>query len=299
MECWESVGLPLTKLHRKNGDRFVGPRMDFQLKSDRARSRYSDFIGHMQKYSARNLTNAEDSYNAFKGIVKGFKDDLQQPINSFWGLPIHPKYPIKSFAYALTWVHKGEQNPRGAFRRSKFPSWSFVGWRGALWLDESIDPSTHFEVSELDIRAMTTNEEYELTHLGKRDFSNISTRLCISGWTLNNDYWKDFIVSSENAMYFKLSPTSQRLEPIACVEGWGQMKSSALPNAAEIRRYCLLIGSTNCPISNFRYYYVMVVQASLEGVAERVGMLRLTACPSGINGIKFEYRRFNFDSGSV
>lgn len=71
-------------------------------------------------YTSRKLTNAEDSLNAFKGILNSLMIHIY-PGGFLWGLPLHdsPK--------TLGWTHDALDTPK---RRPDFPSWSWAGWEG-------------------------------------------------------------------------------------------------------------------------------------------------------------------------
>ena len=86
-------------------------------------------------YSGPKLSDPADSFNAFKGISHKFATDCKPLINSLWGLPLFLARRCKSFTYALTWVHRAEDNLEGVRRRPSFPSYSFVGWEGKIYLE--------------------------------------------------------------------------------------------------------------------------------------------------------------------
>src|SRR5947207_12395489 len=69
MECWESLNFSPLKLRKRGNDRMAGLKRQFQLYSDRDRTRLWDFVNHVQKYSGRKLSDQADSFNAFKGIT--------------------------------------------------------------------------------------------------------------------------------------------------------------------------------------------------------------------------------------
>jgi hypothetical protein len=86
------------------------------------------FTNHITEYSGRSLTYETDGLNAFRGILS------RSPIHSFYGIPIDPDnqygctdYNV-GFAKGLWWTPRD----RHLRRRSLFPTWTWVGWTGAV-----------------------------------------------------------------------------------------------------------------------------------------------------------------------
>jgi hypothetical protein len=86
----------------------------------------------LKNYSARELTYSNDALAAFQGIIKVLEtswftgrsiDDAytSSAEGSFWGLP------ASALPLSLLFTHEGAHE-----RRSDFPSWSWVGWKGKL-----------------------------------------------------------------------------------------------------------------------------------------------------------------------
>lgn len=103
-------------------------------------------------FTSRTLTHEWDSLNAFSGMIEKFQDNTGTPIHHIWGIPFAGSPTISSdyvrfFATGLSWIHKAPkpeintQDPvhtttisvTFASRRSKFPSWSWAGWKGELY----------------------------------------------------------------------------------------------------------------------------------------------------------------------
>ncbi|KAI0379784.1 heterokaryon incompatibility protein-domain-containing protein [Hypomontagnella monticulosa] len=88
-------------------------------------------------YSRRTLRREDDAMNAFIGIDNKFKATRQgvssESLKSVWGLPYmvsplsDPAEVQKMVASILYWI--GCKKMR---RRPQFPSWSWVGWEGAI-----------------------------------------------------------------------------------------------------------------------------------------------------------------------
>lgn len=87
-----------------------------------ALQRYSQ---HIQAYTSRALTYQSDIHNAFQGIAKELT----------WSMSISQVYyglPTSCFDWALLW---GGQNI--CCRRPGFPTWSWMGWQGAINMSQS------------------------------------------------------------------------------------------------------------------------------------------------------------------
>jgi len=77
---------------------------------------------HVQAYSSRQLTYANDILNAFTGVQKALTRSCRHS-QMLWGLP------AAAFDWAILW-----QQPPGQLlrRRPGFPSWSWMGWAGTV-----------------------------------------------------------------------------------------------------------------------------------------------------------------------
>lgn len=110
------------------------------------------YLDSVTGFTSRTLTHERDPLNAFRGMIEKFKDNTGTPIHHIWGVPFPGSPTISSdyvrfFATGLSWVHKSPRrdisapapvhtttiNVTFASRRSKFPSWSWVGWKGELY----------------------------------------------------------------------------------------------------------------------------------------------------------------------
>ncbi|KAH7087301.1 hypothetical protein FB567DRAFT_548619 [Paraphoma chrysanthemicola] len=78
------------------------------------------FDGVLQAYTSRRMTNAEDSLNAFLGMLTGLQRRLF-PQGFSHGLP------LSEFPVTLAWIHDRNSKP---CRRPMFPSWTWAGWEG-------------------------------------------------------------------------------------------------------------------------------------------------------------------------
>lgn len=89
-----------------------------------------DHLGpQIEEYSARSLSNEDDSLNAFLGILKHYELHAKSPaeaISHLWGITTRQADNLTYFD--IMWRH---QNVAKA-RRPGFPSWSWIGWNGAI-----------------------------------------------------------------------------------------------------------------------------------------------------------------------
>lgn len=85
--------------------------------------------GFIENYMTRDLTDANDGLNAFRGILQHAEQNWQTPIHEVCGLPIYvPEYlgtpnNNSAIAVSLSWKMSDLR------RRPEFPSWTWIGWR--------------------------------------------------------------------------------------------------------------------------------------------------------------------------
>ncbi|KAL6812445.1 heterokaryon incompatibility domain-containing protein [Trichoderma sp. SZMC 28015] len=149
MNIYEGLDIPLDSLHIKDRSKsyeylrrgvFEGNREaefgKLHLKIQRRAEIFNRYLSNVEEYSARKLTYAEDSLNAFRGIAQQFWYRTRAVYN-IWGLAYYPapaKARTSSFAHSLSWRHTRNcwdlsQSPQ---RRPQFPSWSWAGWEGEV-----------------------------------------------------------------------------------------------------------------------------------------------------------------------
>lgn len=148
MNIFESLDIPLDSLHTKDrsksyedlrGGIFGRNRTAefgrFILQKQGKGEIFSQYLSNVEEYSARKLTFAKDSLDAFQGIAQQFWH-RRHAVHNIWGLP-YPTLPAdreSGFAYSLSWRHiiscwDFSQSPH---RRPQFPSWSWAGWEGEI-----------------------------------------------------------------------------------------------------------------------------------------------------------------------
>jgi hypothetical protein len=91
-------------------------------------------------YSQRELTNGEDGLNAFTGICKAI--ERAAGLKFIWGMP------VKYLGACLTWPCQYQGMQRRAEKsltavgnnsfEIEFPSWSWVGWQGEVYYNDSL-----------------------------------------------------------------------------------------------------------------------------------------------------------------
>ncbi|OPB45444.1 hypothetical protein A0O28_0076540 [Trichoderma guizhouense] len=148
MNIFESLDIPLDGLHiedrskshqdlrcgifgRNRQDEFGGSILE-EKGPNKVFGRY---LSNVEEYSARKLTYAEDSLNAFRGIAQQFWY-RKHAVYNIWGMAYRmaPEKRTSSFVQSLTWRHAKNcwdllQSPQ---RRPQFPSWSWAGWEGEV-----------------------------------------------------------------------------------------------------------------------------------------------------------------------
>jgi len=87
---------------------------------DIASQRLERYGSKLTLYSYRRMTVQSDGLNAFSGILSFL--GRMYPKGFHYGLP------FEDFQWGLLWCAQGR-----SVRRPGFPSWSWAGWRGALW----------------------------------------------------------------------------------------------------------------------------------------------------------------------
>ncbi|KAB5578138.1 hypothetical protein GE09DRAFT_1280566 [Coniochaeta sp. 2T2.1] len=122
------------------------------------------FSGILASYTVRKMTNESDSINAFLGMLAVLKRRLF-PSGFVHGLPLyrHPE--------SLAWFHDRNSVPK---RRPAFPSWSWAGWEGQVFIPEVlVEP-------ENDRLSVQTDLTVELVSANDKE-------IVLSGWFVTLD----------------------------------------------------------------------------------------------------------------
>jgi hypothetical protein len=116
------------------------------------------YCRHVERYSARDLTNGSDILKAFQGIMHTVEPQLHTEF--CWGLP------LSLFDGALLWSgtvdlvrRTNKDAPTLDAELVLFPSWSWAGWKGAV----KFRPSYHSD--NRSERAMYDSAVNRLGHI--------------------------------------------------------------------------------------------------------------------------------------
>jgi hypothetical protein len=139
MNCFEGVHCPLDELQKARYlvrpgifDMARGQEHNKVARGFRNHSypeSFSLYLSNVEDYTPRTLRFADDSLNAFQGILRRFS--RRQGLENVWGLayPTNCSYSLRYFVHALTWIHRRGTIPQ---RRNMFPSWAWAGWEGPI-----------------------------------------------------------------------------------------------------------------------------------------------------------------------
>lgn len=99
-----------------------------------SKTEFRQLADHITGYTARIPTYQDDAPDAFRGIL------TRSPFHSYYGIPIAPSDGSKvletskdfniGFARGLYWFPRVPSTLLS--RHSKFPSWSWTGWKGSV-----------------------------------------------------------------------------------------------------------------------------------------------------------------------
>lgn len=132
-----------------------------------------DLLGSMywtyiMDYTARRMTNDEDSLNALAGIIAVLEKNVPAAA-CVWGLP------LAAFPRFLGWMHLCEGGtPK---RRSAFPSWSWAGWEGEVSLNEALQMSR--EERRMRFRDLTCDMEIQYLGVNGAQIEVEGWRVCL------------------------------------------------------------------------------------------------------------------------
>ncbi|KAF4997434.1 hypothetical protein FGRMN_3798 [Fusarium graminum] len=132
---------------------------------------------HIEEYTARDLSNEDDSLNAVLGIFKHYEsipEYAAEPIKHLWGVPILEADSIQGdVLFLMFWKHREVATGR----RLGFPSWSWAGWSGPIMLPTysgRISTTVHPPSSRRSAcRQSLTHEEDTPWYIGTSDNGHI------------------------------------------------------------------------------------------------------------------------------
>lgn len=185
MNCFESLSIPLDRVHTKMKDRFFAfmrsglfngrdegldseifglPFGNFDDRGESWDYNMRKFLILATNFTLRNLSDESDSLNAFVGIMKQL-EAAKYPITQVQGIPyVHPSvFPdqhthLDCLVAGLCWRHIRCWNGDSykVERRTGFPTWTWAGWSGAVsWTDL-------FTHDEMDLVSVVDNIRCEL-----------------------------------------------------------------------------------------------------------------------------------------
>lgn len=155
-KCWLFGDYMLSGVFR--GDMHKAPELQYGFQSDGigndqdsdVQSQVKALDGHIRSFTARELTNSDDSLNAFLGLSAKYSRGSGTGLSLILGLPVwkgsfangQPGLQHSFAMSASSWFHVGKPTAPGLQlyvkdcpRRSKFPSWSWIGWEGQIDLN--------------------------------------------------------------------------------------------------------------------------------------------------------------------
>jgi hypothetical protein len=147
MHCCEAIPTCLVRAHKKDLSRFKDSNQIFRAFPQKGIGKTGAEIEmRIREYIGRRLTDESDALNAFLGILQAFQE-LEYPVNHFWGLPMSRFSWMKgfvqqssksaevdelytSFLSSLAWSNDlyDHGNVHILARRREFPSWTWAGW---------------------------------------------------------------------------------------------------------------------------------------------------------------------------
>lgn len=139
MHCVEVLNLPLDAMRVKGGRQFdarVPTVGAFKMKT--VGEDPWKIMEYIHDFTLRQLTYETDALNAIRGVFHVFEKS-SYPVLQLMGVPIMPgieksaqfvvsRSAENGFLIGLLWWHEPTSYP--CFRRTMFPSWSWVGWDG-------------------------------------------------------------------------------------------------------------------------------------------------------------------------
>jgi hypothetical protein len=295
MNCYESVSIPLHKLHIKNkskqrscfragvfgrNGKEVFGRLDLNtLTPYRVFVRY---LAAIEEYSSRELRYDQDSLNALIGVTQKF-EKVRYPYLHIWGVPypssVESGQANEYFVNSLTWVHSQDcwENIARPRRRNSLPSWAWSGWAGKvsfplhedsgddkLWFHSAIGDIS-FECESERILEFTQMVHHPLTETTQSSSLRV---LVLHAYLLPS---KTFSYNSKTNTWMVFDETAKlhlSQGPTSPSEFWRELQEGG-------RWQCIIIGSW------FQYVLVMILD-SHNGFTSRAGMFYVKASTWGM-----------------
>lgn len=235
------------------------------------------YLSSVEDYTARDLRFADDSLNAFQGVLRMLSTQ-SLPLGDIWGLcyaqsqqsaeeyPGYSRLWTKeySFALSLTWMHVRNSAPR---RRAAFPSWTWAGWEGQVEYFVLGRGGQNFEMHLKELFFKTANgQTIDIDDIGLN--TSRPRTLCITAVSL---------VLSSDAHDPKSNPAfSWRIRGFRAKLSWSagvDSRDAFLETYTDTERWCVVwLGS--CELSTL----LLVLESSGPGLTwVRVGTFTLGA----------------------
>jgi Heterokaryon incompatibility protein (HET) len=175
---------------------------------------YDVALNMIMQYTKRTMSYESDSLNALLGILHS----MGANIGHVWGLPMdlaRRDLINSSFVRALTWFHPVSRGGIKPVRRKDFPSWSWVGWKGAVAFHnmgdyQRINPDSvknvEFNVELKDGSARPITDIIDDQNSLQDAEMNLTNRLWIKTYKFIPNSIKSYRVgNSEHRMWFILN----------------------------------------------------------------------------------------------
>lgn len=184
LHCHESLSIPLKYAPGLNLGRVFpenGPGQGGE-----------DVKNHIKAYISKDFSQPEERLQAFRGVLRHFKAEVEKPVDSLLGLPFFNHEVWESdkvvsqtdrLVVALGWVHsltRPSEIPTNPYKLSKeypFPSWTWLSWS----LREGYTPNFGFNLvpNEASIQGISAPPKMEIS-VGFEDSTLLS-------WEIDED----------------------------------------------------------------------------------------------------------------
>ncbi|KAH8749669.1 heterokaryon incompatibility protein-domain-containing protein, partial [Hyaloscypha finlandica] len=152
---------------------------------------------HVRNYTGRTMTYDSDSLNAIMAILERLSQ-ITPGLRTCCGIPYYSsksqEYPDLSmnFTFGLCWSHGSDPQMRfpDTIRRPQFPSWSWIGWGGAVagWLPYPEDENGFFCAPDSTIANLEDVKRAALEDSSGTHNSPIRLLIHTECWTLTFKY---------------------------------------------------------------------------------------------------------------
>ena len=249
-----------------------------------------ELADHIRAYTTRNLTYEDDALDAFRGVLR------RSHFPTYYGIPIAPNDISEigenakdfniGFARGLYWLplRTGGGGRIPLSRRSKFPSWSWVGWKGSVEYCRKNGPphgigeggfmeveresfDTAFLVEDADHKLHSLKDLYRST-LSTRMIPELSNYLAIEAWVVRFRF--------KPALYGKLEALSTHDRPLPAKKYYWHAVMCQEMTQEMYHRLCTEVW--DCILlfkavgSNEDLYNLMIVEW-VGNVAQRIGAI--------------------------